>query len=214
MAERRHKHLLRIDEQMRRQPPTCEDRMAGHARNGMRRGGLPLIEIKRRLEVGVQAGRIYSAESSSMLNFNRILVAIDGSPTSNKALAAAVELARSHGWRSLFVHSADELQYMSGLDSSAEVGAIVRTNGEKVLKEAASAAAAAGVEAECHLVDEPGQRLGDIVAHEALSWKADLVVVGTHGRHGVGRVLLGSGAEQIIRLSPVPALVIRADESV
>ena len=148
-----------------------------------------------------------------MLNFNRILVAIDGSPTSNKALAAAVDLARSHGGRVLLVHSVDELQYMSGFDASAEVGAIIRTNGEKVLKEAASAAAAAGVETECHLVDEPGQRLGDIVAHEALSWKADMVVIGTHGRHGVGRVLLGSGAEQIIRLSPVPALVIRADES-
>jgi len=37
--------------------------------------------------------------------------------------------------------------------------------------------------------------------------------VGTHGRHGVGRVLMGSGAEQIIRHSPVPVLVIRADES-
>jgi nucleotide-binding universal stress UspA family protein len=175
-------------------------------------GGLPLMEIKRRFASGVQTGRISSAESAAMLSFNRILVAVDGSPTSNKALAAAFDLARSHGGRVRLVHSVDELQYMSGFDTSAEVGAIIRANGETVLKEAADAAAAAGVDAECGLIDQPGQYLGDIVAREALSWKADLVVVGTHGRHGVGRVLLGSGAEQIIRLSPVPVLVIRAGE--
>jgi nucleotide-binding universal stress UspA family protein len=148
-----------------------------------------------------------------MLPFNRILVPFDGSPTSSKALAAAIELARSQGGRIRILHSIDDLIYMSGFDTSVEVLAIIRANGEKALKEAASAAAAAGVDADCDLIDEPGQRLGDIVAREALSWKADLVVVGTHGRRGVGRVLLGSGAEQIIRLSPVPVLVIRAGES-
>ena len=148
-----------------------------------------------------------------MVTFNRILVAVDGSPTSNKALAAALELARSHGGRIRLVHSVDELLYMSGFDTSADVVTIIRANAQKVLAEAASAAAAAGVAAECDLVDAPGQRLGDIVARQAASWQADLVVVGTHGRHGVGRVLMGSGAEQIIRHSPVPVLVIRADES-
>jgi len=148
-----------------------------------------------------------------MPTFKRILVAVDGSPTSNKALAAAADLARTQGGRIRIVHSIDELLYLSGFDASAEVFSIMRADGEKVLKEAARVAAAAGVEAECDLIDKPGQRLGEVVAHEALSWDADLVVVGTHGRHGMGRVLLGSGAEQIIRSSPVPVLVIRADES-
>jgi nucleotide-binding universal stress UspA family protein len=49
------------------------------------------------------------------------------------------------------------------------------------------------------------------VAEAARQWKADLVVVGTHGRRGVGRMLLGSGAEQVIRLAPVPVLVIRSE---
>ena len=48
-----------------------------------------------------------------------------------------------------------------------------------------------------------------VVAEAANEWKADLVVVGTHGRRGLGRMLLGSGAEQILRLSPLPVLVIR-----
>jgi len=40
-------------------------------------------------------------------------------------------------------------------------------------------------------------------------WGADLVVLGTHGRRGIGRVLLGSGAEQVMRMSPVPVLMVR-----
>jgi nucleotide-binding universal stress UspA family protein len=47
------------------------------------------------------------------------------------------------------------------------------------------------------------------VADAARDWKADLVVVGSHGRRGLGRVLLGSGAEDILRLAPVPVLVVR-----
>ena len=40
----------------------------------------------------------------------------------------------------------------------------------------------------------------------------DLIVVGTHGRRGLGRFFMGSGAEQIIRLAPVPVLVVRSAE--
>ena len=50
-----------------------------------------------------------------------------------------------------------------------------------------------------------------LVLAEARSWQADLIVVGTHGRRGIGRVLMGSGAEQVIRIAPVPVLVIRGD---
>jgi nucleotide-binding universal stress UspA family protein len=50
-----------------------------------------------------------------------------------------------------------------------------------------------------------------VVAQEAASWEADLVVVGTHGRRGLRRMLLGSGAESVIRLANVPVLVIRGD---
>ena len=48
-----------------------------------------------------------------------------------------------------------------------------------------------------------------MIAEEARAWEADLVVVGTHGRRGVQRVLLGSGAEQVIRMAGVPVLAIR-----
>ena len=48
-----------------------------------------------------------------------------------------------------------------------------------------------------------------MAAEEASAWEADLIVVGTHGRRGIGRALMGSGAEQVLRMAPVPVLVIR-----
>jgi nucleotide-binding universal stress UspA family protein len=73
------------------------------------------------------------------------------------------------------------------------------------------AASAMGVNAQSQVLDPSSQRLGESVADEAADWGADLVVLGTHGRRGLGRVLLGSGAEQVIRLCPVPVLVVRGD---
>ena len=59
------------------------------------------------------------------------------------------------------------------------------------------------------LLDDATGRLGDLVARVALQFGEELIVLGTHGRSGPSRLLLGSGAEQIIRLSPVPVLVVR-----
>ena len=54
----------------------------------------------------------------------------------------------------------------------------------------------------------PG-RVCDVIVKEATDWKADLIVIGTHGRRGAGRLLLGSDAEQVLRLAPVPVLLVR-----
>jgi nucleotide-binding universal stress UspA family protein len=54
-----------------------------------------------------------------------------------------------------------------------------------------------------------GRRLGEAIADEAGTWNADLVVIGSHGRRGLQRLLIGSGAEQVLRLSPVPVLLVR-----
>ena len=146
-----------------------------------------------------------------MPKYRRILVPVDGSPTSNKALVAALDMARDVDARVRLVHLIDELAFVTGFEASAEVLPLIRQDAERVLNEAAEIARAAGVTVETQLLDRPGQRLGDCIANEAADWDADLIVVGTHGRHGVQRALLGSGAEQIIRLAPVPVLVIRGD---
>jgi nucleotide-binding universal stress UspA family protein len=148
-----------------------------------------------------------------MSKFQRILVPVDGSETSNKALVAALQIARDDGGQVHLVIALDETAYIGGYDYAGNLIEIARKSAAKTLDDALAIAKAAGVPSDTRLIDVPGRRLGEIVADEARAWKADLVVVGTHGRRGIGRVLLGSGAEQIIRLAPTPVLVIRAEET-
>lgn len=149
--------------------------------------------------------------------YKRILMPVDGSETANKALVAALQLARNFGSRMRLVHVVDEPTYLTGHDHhggySSDLSSIMQEAGAKVLSNAMAIAQAAGVEVDNILFDSFGQRLGESVADVAKRWNADLIVVGTHGRHGLGRILMGSGAEQIIRLAPVPVLVIRSQES-
>jgi nucleotide-binding universal stress UspA family protein len=110
------------------------------------------------------------------------------------------------------LHSFDEFSYLTAYEYSTALLEQARGYADKVLNAALVAATSAGVPADTRLLDTPGQRLGDLVAEEARRFAADLIVVGTHGRRGLGRVMLGSGAEQVIRMAPVPVLVIRAPE--
>ncbi len=146
--------------------------------------------------------------------YQRILVPVDGSDTSNKALTAALQLARDAGGRVRLVHVLEDLTYLTGYEQfggySGDLTRIMRESGMRILNDAMAIAQAAGVETDTVLFDNLGERLAETVAEAARQWKADLVVVGTHGRRGVGRMLLGSGAEQVIRLTPVPVLVIRS----
>lgn len=141
--------------------------------------------------------------------FHRILVPVDGSKASAHAAALALQLARDDGARVRFLHAIDELAVIAGLEYAPDVLNEARKYAAKVLEDAGKQAQAAGVEFDTRLVDVPGQRLGNTVAEAAKQWEADLVVVGSVGRRGVSRLLLGSGAEQVVRLSQVPVLVAR-----
>ena len=148
--------------------------------------------------------------------YQRIVVPVDGSDTATAALVAALQLARDGGGRVLLLHVVEELAFVDGYDmyggNSGELLKVMREAGDKVLEAALAVAQSAGVQAETKLFDRLGERLGEVVANAAREWKADLIVLGTHGRRGIGRVLLGSGAEQIIRTAPTPVLVIRHTE--
>lgn len=150
--------------------------------------------------------------------FKRVLVPVDGSQTSIRALTTALQMARETSAQLRLLYVVEELVYLSGYDQfgvySGDVTAIIRESGQKILDDCMAIASAAGVQADRVLVDTFTQRLGDVVADAARAWNADLVVVGTHGRRGIGRVLMGSGAEEIVRLAPVPVLVVRARDEV
>jgi nucleotide-binding universal stress UspA family protein len=144
--------------------------------------------------------------------YKRILVPVDGSETSTRALVAALQMAREGGGRVRLVHTLDELAYLTGFEVSGDLIRLAREYAGKVLQDALEVAKSAGVPADSKLVEGTGARLGEVVAAEAQAWEADLVVVGTHGRRGVSRVLLGSGAEQVLRLAPVPVLAVRSTQ--
>jgi len=144
--------------------------------------------------------------------YKRILVPVDGSETSNRALVAALQLARESDGGVRIVHLLDEMIYFTGYEYSAVVLEEVRKQAQKCVDDALEMAKAAGVPADSRLLDVAGARLGEVVAEQARDFDADLVVVGTHGRRGISRVVMGSGAEEVIRLAPVPVLAVRAPE--
>lgn len=151
--------------------------------------------------------------------YKRILVAVDGSLTSSKALSSAIEMANSAGGGAILklLHVLDQTAYLVGSDpydgySGAAIN-VMREAGEKILAEALAIAQSAGIRAESLLIDQLGAHLAEAVAQEAVNWGASLVVVGTHGRRGIGRLLMGSGAEQVIRLAPCPVLVVRLQDA-
>jgi nucleotide-binding universal stress UspA family protein len=119
-----------------------------------------------------------------MPTFKRILVPVDGSATAKTALATALELARESGATVRLTHCLDELPYLSGYEYSGVYLDQARQGAERVLCDALALCQAAGVKADTRLVAQSAQRLGETVSDEARDWRADLVVVGTHGWHG------------------------------
>lgn len=146
--------------------------------------------------------------------YKHILVAVDGSDTSNLALKEATKLTKEQDAQLLVVHVVDETPAYSLTDIPFPISAyqkIMRDAGEKVLAESASALQTAGIkfQTKCIVIDSLLKRICEAISEEATTWPADLIVIGTHGRHGFDRLLLGSVAEGVIRIATKPVLIIR-----
>jgi nucleotide-binding universal stress UspA family protein len=145
--------------------------------------------------------------------YQKILVPVDGSATSDLGLQEATKLAKLTGARVRLLHVVDVLSLaIAGegmVGTAGDVLAAVRESGRSILQRAEASLQAAGLSVDTVLLDNTSGRVAEIVADEAASWGADLIVLGTHGRRGVGRLILGSDAEQVLRLAPVPVLLVR-----
>jgi nucleotide-binding universal stress UspA family protein len=145
--------------------------------------------------------------------YQRILVPIDGSPTAGRGLAEAIQLARLTGARLRLIHVVDELSFAlsasQGLTMTGDVLNMMRDTGAAILAEASATVQAAGLEVDSALKDSFAGRVCDLVTAEAAEWRADLIVLGTHGRRGVGRLFMGSDAENIVREARIPVLLLR-----
>ncbi len=149
--------------------------------------------------------------------YQRILVPVDGSGTANAGLDEAIKLARLTQATIRLVHVVDEMIVATGLEpAGAMIGDLIpamKAAGEKVLAGAQERVQAAGIPVETHLIENFGERTSDQVIEDAKGWPADLIVIGTHGRRGMRRLMLGSDAEQILRLSTVPVLLVRREQA-
>ncbi len=149
--------------------------------------------------------------------YQRILVPVDGSSTSGRGLAEAIRLAKLTGGRLQLVHVIDELSFALSMDAYAGYAGDwldeVRAKAKALLQEGRAQAAAQGVSADVLLCDSFKGSVHDQVIAQAVASQADLIVIGTHGRRGLGRWVMGSSAEHILRMSPVPVLLIRAPEA-
>lgn len=150
--------------------------------------------------------------------YRKILVAMDGSDTASKALDEAVKMASLCQGSSLHivcvVDQALFLPYAGYYDPDSLIDA-ARKDSAKVLERAQNTIAQAGLKGDIELAetDSISDDVPNCLKRCADRYGADLIVMGTHGRRGLQRMMLGSVAERFLRLSTVPVLMVRGSES-
>ncbi|HEY5095125.1 MAG TPA: universal stress protein [Candidatus Eremiobacteraceae bacterium] len=144
--------------------------------------------------------------------FKKILVPVDGSEPSDAAVALAIRLAADQHAKLIFLH-VSEVAKISAMvsttamcaDPSAALDAELAFGKESLHR--AEAAARQGAVDAVALLDEGNS--SETILEAAKQNAADLIVIGSHGRGGIQRVLLGSVAEAVLRHSNVPVLFTR-----
>ena len=146
--------------------------------------------------------------------YKRILVPVDGSHTSTLGLSEAIKLSKAEGAKLRLIHVVDDLIMSGGFDGAADyAGNLIETlheGGKNILKIAESLVQMHGLDSESVMLEHLGGQAASLIVEDAKKWKADLIVLGTHGRRGIKRLVMGSDAEEIVRTSPVPILLVRS----
>lgn len=137
----------------------------------------------------------------------RILVAVDGSEVSSRAVERCGDIAEKFGSKVTVVHVAVPL-FVPPEPYGTHTAALeeaTREYGKQLTGDATKALRDRGIDAEpLFLSGAPAE----LIVEASKSDDVDLVVVGSHGRGAVGRMLLGSVSDRVIRLSPKPVLVV------
>lgn len=142
--------------------------------------------------------------------YQAILIAVDGSAISDRALREGLALARDQRAEVRIVHVVDTVRAVTGdayVDFDAYRAAQVQA-GREVLDHVTAVAKEAGATAEPRMIEVAGTAPADAILNEAKHWPADLIVIGTHGRGGLMHLLMGSVADGIVRHAEIPVLLI------
>lgn len=143
--------------------------------------------------------------------YDCILVPTDGSPEVERALEYAFDLAQAHDATVRAIYVVNVAGYGSlPMETALEgISGALREEGEAAV-ERVEELAPADVEVETRVLEGSPSR---VIVEHAQPDECELVVMGTHGRGGIDRLLLGSVTERVVRHAPVPVLTVRVDQS-
>ncbi|HEY5392872.1 MAG TPA: universal stress protein [Hanamia sp.] len=152
----------------------------------------------------------------------KILVAIDYNPTAEKIVEKGYELAKSMNAEIVLLHVVADYTYYSSLDYSPIMGfdtfsnlGVLQTN---TVVELQNAAEEYLQKCKSHLGDSTVQTLvkdgdsGDAIIEAAENLQADVIVMGSHSRKGLDKILMGSVAEKVLKHSKIPLFIIPITE--
>jgi nucleotide-binding universal stress UspA family protein len=144
--------------------------------------------------------------------FKSLLIPVDGSPCSDKALAEGGKLAKTLGAKVVVLYVMQNPVMLYGMGDAVayqdELYDDLRKQAEGVLETAKKVVRQTGVEAQTLLFE--GTRPADVILQEQNNH--DLIVMGTHGRKGMSRWFMGSVAEGVLRRAQKPCLIVHSDE--
>lgn len=143
----------------------------------------------------------------------RILVAVDGSKTSLLAFKEAMNLAKGLQAKLCIFNILEKLpdRTIYAIDV-IKYQKLAREKSQKLLNKLLLTAKKNKISAEAELIEilHFEDTIANKICKKAKKWKADLLVTGTHGYKGFNRFILGSVADELIKTSPVPVLVVKA----
>lgn len=152
-----------------------------------------------------------AATSATQTRFEQLLLPTDGSLCSDHALDEGLHLAKALGARVILLHALEVPLSVYTMTDSMVIEPSLREAAikaaQETLEKARRRADELGVEAALRLVDSPELRPEEAIAEAETG--VDLTVMGTHGRRGLNRALLGSVTERVLRGSPTSHLVVR-----
>lgn len=143
--------------------------------------------------------------------FSHILVPVDGSGTALLAVDKAVALAKAFGSRITVINVIDFYPFVGvGADyafGQTEYMAAANASATQALAGACNAVQAAGLPCEKKTIE--GHVVHEGILEAATSLGADLIIMGSHGRHGIEKLLLGSVTQRVLSHTTLPVLVVR-----
>lgn len=149
--------------------------------------------------------------------YKNIMLAIDGSKVSETLVDEIIKFTKGQKVNVHIVHVLDEsfansggapFDYIELIAQWREEGQAIIDNAAKIIESKTSTKVETSI-----LELKPFQgRVAEVIVEEAKKWPADLLVIGSHGRRGFSRFILGSVAENIIRIATIPVLLVRGSE--